>query len=372
MAEGRFQQDYEDKREIGAGSFARVYRAISRTDRVAYAIKRVAFGKATKRTQALKEAQHWASLSAHPNIVRYHSAWSDDKYLFIQLECCEGNVADLLPTRKWSQQDFCDMLSQVAKGLHHMHSSQLSHLDVKPKNILYKYDGSLTYKLCDLGCVNIPDGDGKFLPPEFLNSREEEEGLGGFFPMADIFSLGMSIYSLAKQAANEILSVENSSFIKSSEINLPLSVFSEDFVLLLRAMMDQNPLCRPRVDQLEEILQRMISPNFSEIQQLFATVGQLNDITNFNNFNNFNNHNFNISNMNINNMNNNNSDYNFDDNNSLTLETSTSRKTVREYEEPQEEQRPWKKFRSSGEYPASSPLVMPIISSLNFWAPGTK
>ena len=90
-----------------------------------------------------------------PFILHLSDAWEQGGHLFIQTELCEyGNLAHFLmeygrqhetleETRVWK------ILTELAQGLHHLHSRNILHLDLKPANIFITERGSL--KIGDFG-----------------------------------------------------------------------------------------------------------------------------------------------------------------------------------------------------------------------------
>lgn len=94
---------------------------------------------------------------------------------------------------------------QLASALHHIHTRDLIHLDVKPDNVLVSFNGIL--RLADFGQARIvrPDGGGYdwdmdgvegdsiFMAPELLDPSSS----GPPTYAADIFSLGLLLVELA-------------------------------------------------------------------------------------------------------------------------------------------------------------------------------
>lgn len=88
------------------------------------------------------------------------------------------------------------VLRDVTKGLNHVHKENLSHLDIKPENILISNSGD--YKLADFGLSRltkckgneiIEEGDSRYLAKEMLNPAKDID-----LTKVDIFALGITIY----------------------------------------------------------------------------------------------------------------------------------------------------------------------------------
>ena len=66
----------------------------------------------------------------------------DDQYLHIVMECI-NNVRDLaemindLPDKRFGEDDAKTIISQVLKGLSHLHSLNICHRDLKLENVLW-------------------------------------------------------------------------------------------------------------------------------------------------------------------------------------------------------------------------------------------
>lgn len=106
---------------------------------------------------------------------------------------------------------------QIAKALQFIHEKGIAHLDVKPDNIYVKNG---VYKLGDFGCATLLDrslpieeGDARYMPQEILNEQYDH------LDKVDIFSLGVTIYELARGSA---LPESGSLFLNLKEGKLPL------------------------------------------------------------------------------------------------------------------------------------------------------
>lgn len=178
------------------------------------------------RKTALNEVYAHAVLGKHDNVVRYYSAWAENRHMLIQNEYCNGgSLQTLLEERFLVESELRTLLMHVASGLRYIHSNDLVHMDLKAGNIFltkapiraqasedsstsvydsYHDDGfediyddlemDVTYKIGDLGHVTsirnpqVEEGDCRYLPNEILQEDYSQ------LPKADIFSLGITLY----------------------------------------------------------------------------------------------------------------------------------------------------------------------------------
>ncbi|KAL2652408.1 hypothetical protein R1flu_020536 [Riccia fluitans] len=245
----RYRDDFHEIQEIGRGCFSRVYKTVNRIDGCFYAIKRShhQLKADSERKRALTEVQALAALGAHRNIVRYHTAWFESDYLYIQTELCDCNLTEMRTGGNLSmEKSLIDMLWQITQALAAVQACGLAHLDVKPDNI-YFVNG--TYKLGDFGratrldgTIDIEEGDSRYTSPEILN--EDYSNLH----KADIFALGATMYELSRGLP---LPSSGTQFqaIRQGKLNL-LPVYSSSFQNLLKEMMSPNPEARPTAEDL--------------------------------------------------------------------------------------------------------------------------
>lgn len=179
--------DFETIREAGKGAFSEVLQVRRHLDGCTYAIKRNVQPLLTHRQQldSLQEVFALSALQPHPNILRYHDAWFEDrgKYLHIQTEFLpEGSLYDayVKQSRRMPTQELLDMAGDMSSALAFMHQKGIVHLDVKPDNIFCTNRGpsQKAYIIGDFGLACHQDGkdarstegDARYLCPEALTS----------------------------------------------------------------------------------------------------------------------------------------------------------------------------------------------------------
>ena len=204
MPEGQPTQigRYEVQGELGRGGFGRVYRAYDPTVGRPVAIKILTQVSADTRTRFRNEATVAGNLR-HKNIVTVYEYGSFEGLPFLAMEYLEGeDLHHIITSRKaLTILEKCNIMAQVADGLHYAHSSGVVHRDMKPANIMLLRDG--TVKIMDFGIARLtrtPDatrltqqgfliGTLRYMAPEQLAGAD-------FNAQCDIFAYGVIFYEL--------------------------------------------------------------------------------------------------------------------------------------------------------------------------------
>ncbi|XP_078255219.1 interferon-induced, double-stranded RNA-activated protein kinase [Rhinoraja longicauda] len=212
-AETPFHQDngQDNKREmmsfrnftnieiIGNGGFGRVYKAKCTLDEIYYAIKEVLFQDDNVRREVTALAK-----MEHPNIVRYHTCWTEErnkkKYLCIQMKLYGKNLSNWIedPKNYQSQTNVksLDIMRQLLHGVGYIHQENLFHRDLKPANIFLTEETKLEAKIGDFGLVRVKDqipvtmnvGTRPYMSPEQCTQDYNHK--------VDIFALGLIFFEL--------------------------------------------------------------------------------------------------------------------------------------------------------------------------------
>lgn len=231
---------------IGMGSFGKVYKCRRKIDLTEYAVKVIEMRSELERDRLLKEVYALASQGDNPHVVRYYSAWQDERNIFIQMELCGQTLAQKRKQleRPLDLGELFDVLVQIASGLAFMHRRDIAHLDVKPENIYTTVQG--IYKLGDLGFASVinpraaeeaGEGDKRYLSRERLQSESCD------LKKADIFSLGISIWELASE---QPLPSEGDAYHALRDGSAPMpAALPIDAQDLVRSMLDSDPDKRP-------------------------------------------------------------------------------------------------------------------------------
>jgi len=259
--------NFVDKHIIGHGSFAVVYKVKDLKDNKYYAVKvaKTPFHGEKDRINQLEEVNIWWKIGNNDNCVQLHQAWEQDGILHLQLDLCDGgSLQDYLETiglqSTLPEFQIWKILLDICKGLEHVHSLNIVHLDIKPANIFItkSKSGELILKIGDFGLARqcpVPpnsglEGDKVYLAPEVL-------GDDGYETSADIFSLGLILVEMASNTYLPDTGVYWQD-LRKGNISLceNLDHASPELLELIKKMIDPNPKLRPTASEILKIAKK--------------------------------------------------------------------------------------------------------------------
>ncbi|TWU41728.1 serine/threonine-protein kinase [Novipirellula artificiosorum] len=200
---GYYYGEYKVLYLIGAGTFARVYRA-SKDDKV-FAVKvlRKRFRDEPKELeQFLREGRMGLKLR-HPNIVSIYDVVPDIRHPFLVMEFVEGQtLRELVKVRGKLPADLAlKLIYDVCSGLSHAAQLGISHRDLKLSNVLISTDGKA--KLVDFGLAALADRNNPDVVADCPNARaidyaalERGTGVRKDDPRSDVFFAGNMLYHM--------------------------------------------------------------------------------------------------------------------------------------------------------------------------------
>lgn len=200
---GYFYGDYKVQYLIGAGTFARVYRAEKGDEVFAVKVLRKRFRDEPKEMeQFLREGRMGLKLK-HPNIVRILDVVPDVRNPFLVMEFVEGQtLRELVRIRKQLPIELSLKLTmEIAAGLAHAASLGISHRDLKLSNVLISSGG--TAKLVDFGLAALADRNNPEQVADCPNARaidyaalERGTNVRKDDPRSDVFFTGNMLYHM--------------------------------------------------------------------------------------------------------------------------------------------------------------------------------
>ncbi|XP_069689709.1 serine/threonine-protein kinase polo [Periplaneta americana] len=249
---------YKKGRFFGKGGFAKCYEITDTKTGNVYAGKIVSKRLMTKHNQKDKLTQEIAihrNLN-HRNVVGFHGFFEDNQNVYIVLELCRRrSMMELHKRRKaLTEAEVRYYMRQIILGVIYLHQHKIIHRDLKLGNLFLNDD--LEVKIGDFGLAAKIEYDGErkrtlcgtpnYIAPEILNKK------GHSFEV-DIWSIGCILYTLliGKPPFETSSLKETYSRIKRCEYKIPpSSQISVPAAKMIRATLQPDPKCRPKVEDL--------------------------------------------------------------------------------------------------------------------------
>lgn len=259
---------YDIIQEMGRGAFSTVYKIKSKKDNTIYCLKKINI----KKTPDRKNEVNILSKLNHPNLVKYISSYEDEEGIYIIMEfCIYGDLYSLLHMVKKkkvyvNEEIIWDIVYQCLLGLEYLHSQQIIHRDIKLLNIFMSTNKIV--KIGDMGMSKILSkkemklsrvGTPLFLAPELVMKEKYDF-------KADIWSLGCSIYHLAKTAPpfnDENLIKLGQSIVNDNPPELP-GCYSDDLKFFVNKLMTKNKKSRPNATEALTYIPQKIKDKFGK------------------------------------------------------------------------------------------------------------
>ena len=202
-------QDFEDAtyvNRIGNGSFGIVHKLKRKTDNNYYAVK-IINGEDNNelRDDFISEIQVISKLS-YPTLLKFHGITFSYPYFLISDFVPNHSVQYFIDkafkghTEKgWNLTNKFIIILGISLGMEYLHSMNVVHQDLKPRNILL--ENNFYPKICDFNlsktiyssakCSTGSIGTIEFCAPEVLEEENQYDG-----KKADVYSFGMMLYSI--------------------------------------------------------------------------------------------------------------------------------------------------------------------------------
>lgn len=141
----------------------------------------------------------------HPGIIRVLEAFEANNTYYYAMEYVDGGSLDayILSKGQLSEKEAIEALVEIGSALSYMHGQKMLHLDLKPKNIMRRADGSLM--LIDFGLSKQYDSTGEpessstiglgtpgYAPLEQANGSSSKN----FAATLDVYALGATFYKM--------------------------------------------------------------------------------------------------------------------------------------------------------------------------------
>ena len=224
---------YDNKKVLGAGAFAKVFKANLKAPRkhgtaedyanvanedgtfryehlyksadmrldVQYALKVIDMSKCDNKDDITREVAILHMLT-HPNIMRLYEVFYEVRTVVLVTELVAGGELfdRIIEKGSYSEKDAAKVMSQLCNALSYMHEKNIVHLDLKPENLLYAAPmPDETLKVADFGLARTivkgkemksVCGTPGYVAPEIISNR------GCDSTAVDMWSVGVILYIL--------------------------------------------------------------------------------------------------------------------------------------------------------------------------------
>lgn len=200
--EGKLRDKYKISRKIGDGAFSSVRRLKIRETGEKRAVKTIhkkSIKTEEERQMVFTEVSILRFLD-HPNILRLHEFYQDEKNYYIISEFCSGGelFERIIATGTLSESVAANYIQQIISVLVYLHDRKIAHRDLKPENLLMSHTGpDAKIKVIDFGSSLVfadeevmtqRVGTPYYIAPEVLRHHYTEK--------CDIWSAGVIMYIL--------------------------------------------------------------------------------------------------------------------------------------------------------------------------------
>ncbi len=270
----RFKYDFV--KIIGRGHYGTVRLAnLKSHPEEMVAIKTLTKKKVATSTAALQQEIRILFAVDHPNIIRLHEVFEDDKYMHLVIEYCSGGelLDHLMSMGRYSEHDAARLLNKILLAVNNLHQNNVCHRDLKPDNFMFENtDPHAELKLIDFGLahkffnkagsselksfVGTPD----YVAPEVLQ--------GGYGPKCDLWSVGVILYVMlsgrlpfAGNSVNEIYAkILSGEFATNTDVWANISPSAIDLLLKLLVLDPQKRLSAEEALEHDWFAQSPTSP----------------------------------------------------------------------------------------------------------------
>lgn len=153
---------YQLQKKIGQGASGSVYIAENKKTRQRVAIKQMPLETQPRKELIVNEILVMQS-SCHPNIVNYLDSYLVQRELWVVMEYMEGGPLNEIIDhhhQHMKESHIAGIVFETLKGIHHLHSKNIIHRDIKSDNVLLDRQGHV--KLTDFGfCAKLTSEQSK-------------------------------------------------------------------------------------------------------------------------------------------------------------------------------------------------------------------
>ena len=196
--------EYIINQTLGIGTFSKVKLGINKYTKEKVAIKLLEKNKITEKSDLERIFREMSIVKTlnHPNIVKTHEIFDNEKYYFMIMDYCPGGeLFDYIANKiRLNEEESSFFFYQIINAVEYIHSKGIVHRDLKPENLLLNDKNKL--KIIDFGLSNyfFPDSEKNLLKtpcgspcyaaPEMVSGNN----YNGF--KTDIWAIGIILYAM--------------------------------------------------------------------------------------------------------------------------------------------------------------------------------
>jgi serine/threonine-protein kinase len=203
-----------DLKALGSGSYANVYRYYDSFYLKNFALKRAKKDLNAKEIERFKREHEQMSMLSSPYILEVYGYNEKDNEYVMEFMDSSLDKYMLKNNSKLSFQDRVKLGLQILRAFSYIHSKNILHRDISPKNILLReYDDVAVVKIADFGLVKIIDSELTSANTDFKGYYNDPslitEGFDTYSILHETYSLTRILYYVLTGKSKTEKSPEN-------------------------------------------------------------------------------------------------------------------------------------------------------------------
>ena len=195
---------YEFIKELGHGSYGKVFRIQNKATGDVYACKKID-KKSIKNKSRINTEIDLLRTTDHPNIIKLYEIYEDFTSLYLVMEECNGGQLlqrlslNVKNHKNYSEKDAAKIMKQILESVNYLHFHGVCHRDLKPENILFSsLLDNYEIKLIDFGLSKIFAENNNIMKGSVgtLYYMAPEVIYGIYNEKCDVWSCGVILYML--------------------------------------------------------------------------------------------------------------------------------------------------------------------------------
>lgn len=237
-----FFAEYEIREKLGGGAYGKVYKCMHKESGDIRAVKCIQKQHFQNEFDLFRHEVSIMREIDHPNVIKFYGFYETYKLLYIVMEYCAGGelfrfirkkfaprgfihrnapcllrLFGLVKPKVYSEKEVAHWMRQTLQGLEYLHSKRIVHADIKPQNLMLKFDAEeeatknkeggkkkgksaleeSPIKIIDFGLASVvkkkhlvrgQDGTPEYMSPECIK--------GKYTIHSDMWSMGVLMFTM--------------------------------------------------------------------------------------------------------------------------------------------------------------------------------